>query len=90
MQVVFAQEAGRGGVSEKCLAEAVSELEGIEVEARAFQGEAVEVLLSAAQQKGHDLLAVGYRGRSTLKGRVLGRVTDRLLEESSVGLMISR
>ncbi len=90
VQVVFAQEAGRGGVSEKCLAEAVSELEGIEVEARAFQGEAVEVLLSAAQQKGHDLLAVGYRGRSTLKGRVLGRVTDRLLEESSVGLMISR
>ncbi len=90
VQVVFARETGRGGRSDRCLAEAEAELKGLEVKVLSVQGEAVEVLLSAAQQQGHDLLAVGYRGRSTLRGRALGRVTDRLLEESAVGLMISR
>ncbi|MEE2749864.1 MAG: universal stress protein, partial [Myxococcota bacterium] len=90
VQVVLAEtntRSSRGDVLE----EAARELSGIEnVETRRLVGEPAEVLLSAARERGHELVAVGYRASSTLKSRVLGRVTERLLEEAEMGLLISR
>ncbi len=90
VQVVLAENLHRGTRGD-ILEEAVKELAGIEnVETRRIAGEPAEVLLAAARERGHDLVAVGYRASSTLKNRVLGRVTERLLEEAELGLLISR
>jgi len=90
VQVVLAHAVGQEPTKD-VLEEAVKELSGVEnVETRRIAGEAAEVLLAAALERGHDLVAVGYRASSTLKTRVLGRVTERLLEEAEIGLLISR
>jgi len=90
VQVVLAETNSQTS-GDEVLEEAVGELAGIEnVETRRISGEPAEVLLSAARERGHELVAVGYRASSTLKNRVLGRVTERLLEEAEMGLLISR
>jgi nucleotide-binding universal stress UspA family protein len=90
VQVVLAESSAHS-ISDDILGEAVTELGDIKiVETRRIPGEPAEVLLAAALERGHDVLAVGSRASSTLKTRVLGRVTERLLEEAEMGLLISQ
>lgn len=63
---------------------------GIEVSGSCLSGEPHEVLLSECEARGLGLVAVGFRGRLGLPGRVLGRVTESLINESSTALLVSR
>jgi nucleotide-binding universal stress UspA family protein len=63
---------------------------GIETSSACQVGEAHELLQAECQAVGFDLLAVGYRGRSGLSGRVLGRVTECLVDEMATALLVSR
>lgn len=71
--------------------EAASYLEekGIAVTHGAVEGEAHEALVVQAGEAQHDVLALGYRGRSLLKELVLGRVTERLLGELEMAVMVA-
>jgi len=64
--------------------------QGIEATAHVVSGEAHEVLQAECQEAGFDFLAVGFRGRADLKGRVLGRVTEALVDEMASSLVVSR
>ncbi|HEY4348866.1 MAG TPA: universal stress protein [Gaiellaceae bacterium] len=59
---------------------------GVEVEAVAISGHAASVLLEEA--KDAKLLVVGTRGRSTLKGLVLGSVSQALAHHCPTPLLI--
>ena len=74
------------------LPEAVDSLDraGIEVSSVILQGEPHECLLAEAQARGYDLLSIGSRGRSGITGRVLGRVTEAIVDDMSVAIMLSR
>ncbi|MCK6524717.1 universal stress protein [Myxococcota bacterium] len=64
--------------------------EGLEAEARVVEGEPAEALPAAALEAGADVLALGYRGRGLLKELILGRVTERVLAEVDMPLLIAR
>jgi|GEM_PF-1588074 len=72
--------------------EAVDSLEeaGIDVSSVTLQGEPHECLLAEAQSRGYDLLSIGSRGRSSIMGRSLGRVTEAIVDDMSVAIMLSR
>lgn len=63
---------------------------GIAVTTARLSGEVHEALQSECQARSLDLVAVGYRGRAGLPGRVLGRVTESLVNESGTALLVSR
>jgi nucleotide-binding universal stress UspA family protein len=63
---------------------------GVQVTVSCQAGEAHEVLQGECQAKNFDMLAVGYRGRSGLNGRFLGRVTECLADEMATALLVSR
>ncbi len=54
------------------------------------EGEPHEALAGAAEEAGHQLLALGYRGRSVLGELLLGRVTEQLLGRAELSLLIAR
>jgi nucleotide-binding universal stress UspA family protein len=74
------------------LEEARSELadSGLQCSFVRVEGEPYEALASAAEDAGHELLALGYRGRSVLGGLLLGRVTEQLLGRAELSLLIAR
>jgi nucleotide-binding universal stress UspA family protein len=74
------------------LQEAVDSLEkaGVQVQSVTLHGEPHECLLAAAQSRGYDLLSIGSRGRSGITGRVLGRVTEAIVDDMSVAILLSR
>ena len=90
VQVVRVDD-GRGEPGPE-LAEAVERLAGIGVEAsgKLLQGEPAEAILAAAQEAGHDLLSVGGRRRIALGGGVIGRVTEALVDDLGLAVMVSR
>jgi len=53
-------------------------------------GEPHEALAADLDETGHDLLVLGYRGRSLLRDLLLGRVTERVLRVADVSLLIAR
>ena len=63
---------------------------GVQVTTALLSGEPHEVLQSECQSRGLGLVAVGFRGRVGLPGRVLGRVTEALINESGTALLVSR
>lgn len=63
--------------------------EGLTASGGEVRGEAHEALPVLADEAGDDILALGYRGRSLLKGLMLGRVPERLLGEVELGLLIA-
>ena len=91
VHVVYAEDGRRAegfdptGDAVKLLVE-----DGIKVTAACLPGEAHEILQAECQAAGFDLLAVGYRGRTGLSGRVLGRVTECLVDEMATALLVSR
>ena len=64
--------------------------EGLEAEALVVEGEPAEALPAVALEIGADVLALGYRGRGLLKELLLGRVTERVLAEVDMPLLIAR
>ncbi|MCB9744226.1 MAG: universal stress protein [Alphaproteobacteria bacterium] len=65
------------------------EREGLVCDAAEVRGEAHEALPFVAEQLGDDVLALGWRGRSLLKGILLGRVPIRLVGQVELGLLIA-
>ncbi len=63
---------------------------GIQTRAIALEGEAHEALAAGAIDAGADLLALGYRGRSWLSDVLLGRVTEYLLGELPIAMLVAR
>lgn len=63
---------------------------GIQTRSIALEGEAHEALAAGAIDAGADLLALGYRGRSWLSDVLLGRVTEYLLGELPIAMLVAR
>lgn len=64
--------------------------QGVQAAVASPAGEPHEVLPAAMMDAGHDVLVVGFRGRSSLARLLLGRVTERLLEDPELGLLVAR
>ncbi|MCP4804488.1 MAG: universal stress protein [Proteobacteria bacterium] len=60
------------------------------VETARLVGEAHEALASDCETSGHDLLALGYRGRSFVGELLLGRVTERVLGKARMAVLVAR
>ena len=72
------------------LGEAVEALSDRPVETARLTGEAHEALASDLEASGHDLLALGYRGRSFIGELLLGRVTERVLGKMRTAVLVAR
>ena len=69
-------------------AAAVFRSEGVEAECHARRGDPADVLLSAAEDHGADLIVVGNRGMSGAKRFLLGSVPDKISHHASCSVMI--
>jgi nucleotide-binding universal stress UspA family protein len=58
---------------------AATELGAIGVEAVALEGEPASALITAAHERGVDMLAMGTHGRSGLARALIGSVTDKVV-----------
>jgi nucleotide-binding universal stress UspA family protein len=91
---VHVVQALEGGIdSERHVVDEAVELlreEGVAVTSTVQVGEPHEVIQAECQEKGFGLVAVGYRGRVNLPGRVLGRVTESLVDELESALLVAR
>lgn len=61
-----------------------------EVRTLAVVGEAIAVLLDAAEQERAELLVVGSRGLNTLKGRILGSVPSEVSRRAECDVLVVR
>ena len=66
------------------------DMPGVDLHLHHLRGEPREALLLAAQRLDCNMIAVGYRGRSRVKDLFLGRVTEWLLRQAEVSLLVSR
>ncbi len=64
--------------------------EGLRAEVVQAVGEPGEALPVLHERCGGDVLVVAYRGRSGLAGWLLGRVTERLLDNPELALLVTR
>jgi nucleotide-binding universal stress UspA family protein len=62
--------------------------EGIEPELVIEHADSAEGLAHAARERGASMIVVGTRGHSTLKGLVLGSVSQKLLHVSEVPVLV--
>jgi nucleotide-binding universal stress UspA family protein len=87
---VRAIEAGRDDEVNAILdhAAAVFRSQGIEAECHARRGDPADVLLSAAEEHGADLIVVGNRGMTGTKRFLLGSVPDKISHHASCSVMI--
>jgi nucleotide-binding universal stress UspA family protein len=58
------------------------------VEGRLVEGDAVEALLSVAQERSGDLIVIGNRGVNTLSGRLLGSVPSDVVQRAPCDVLI--
>ncbi len=90
VQVVYVLDGRRRGGDPLDEARDLLEDRGIQPKLLSAAGEPHELLPAAMLDAGHDVLVVGFRGRSSMARRLLGRVTERLLEDASLGLLVAR
>lgn len=64
--------------------------EGVEATGERLGGEPHETLVARSLQRGDGLLAVGRRGRSWFSDLLLGRVTERILGNTELSLLVAR
>jgi len=69
-------------------AEEAAQKQGIPFKGVVLKGSPAEAMVDFAQEKGLDLLAVGFQGRSKLAELLMGSVTTRLLSHSPVPLLV--
>jgi nucleotide-binding universal stress UspA family protein len=88
--VSFEDDLGRAAVDalDKWLADAGAELEGLEVERRAEEGNAAKVLTDAAADG--ELLVVGSRGLGGFGELLLGSVSHQCAQRASCPVVIVR
>jgi nucleotide-binding universal stress UspA family protein len=60
----------------------------ISVQADLVEGQATEVILDAIRSGGHDLVAVGSRGRGGIGALLLGSVSHSLIQHSPVPVLV--
>lgn len=64
---------------------------GVEtVETDSRQGDAATVILEAIEESGADLVVMGSRGLSELKGLLMGSVSHKIVEHAAVPVLIVR
>ena len=83
--------AGKPGKVEKVLDREVQRLAeaGVSIETRAVDGDAVEALVTEAEQGSYDLLVVGNKGMTGLT-RFLGSVPNKVSHHITTSLLIVR
>ncbi len=83
-------EAQLEAEAEAMLAKAEDEAQkqGVPFRGVVLKGSPAEAMADFAQEKGLDLLAVGFQGRSKLAELLMGSVTTRLLSHSPVPLLV--
>ncbi len=69
-------------------AEEEAQKQGVPFKGAVLKGTPAEAMADFAQEKGLDLLAVGFQGRSKLAELLMGSVTTRLLSHSPVPLLV--
>jgi nucleotide-binding universal stress UspA family protein len=90
--------AARGGVTpdtirsgyEHMLREAAETVpDDLGVTTRVAEGPAAHWIVKCAQEGGHDLIVMGSHGRGRLAGALLGSVSQRVLHESPVPVLLA-
>jgi nucleotide-binding universal stress UspA family protein len=61
---------------------------GVEIESLVCEGEAPEVILDVAEEKGADLIAMGTYGRKGIKRLIMGSVTSRVILGSNRDVLV--
>ena len=64
--------------------------QGIEVTTDVLEGPAAEAILRVAEIENFDLIIMGSRGLGHLKGLLLGSVSERVLRQAKIPVMIMR
>lgn len=64
--------------------------DGVEATGERIPGEPHETLVARCFERGDGLLAVGRRGRSWFTDLILGRVTERILGNAELSLLVAR
>ena len=64
--------------------------QGVEVTTDVLEGPAAEAILRVAEIENFDLIIMGSRGLGHLKGLLLGSVSERVLRQAKIPVMIMR
>jgi len=77
---------------EKIVGEAVKELEsaGLTVEVELMEGPMAEAILRVAETREADLIILGARGSSSLKGLLLGSVSQKVIQHATCPVLVVR
>lgn len=84
------ENQGHHGDTDEILAD-ISEMAtdvGVTVETHAVEGQPPEVIVSHANEAGADLIVLGRQGRTGVGEQVLGSVTDRVLRNTDVPVLV--
>lgn len=63
---------------------------GVESESTILEGDPVDEILSAADNRRVDLVVMGSRGRGALAGAVLGSVSSAVVQHASVPVLVAK
>jgi nucleotide-binding universal stress UspA family protein len=78
--------------SQKMLSEAVKTAESksgdIQITSKLSEGRPADVIIAEAEDKDVDLIVMGSRGLGDIKGRVLGSVSNQVVQESKIPVYI--
>ena len=80
-------ENGKRVVAE---AKKIAEAEGVSVEAMLVEGEAADQIVNTAKEGGFDLIVIGARGRSKLKGLILGSVSQDVIKKAQCPVLVTK
>jgi len=77
---------------EKIIDEAVKEFEsaGLTVEAELLEGPMAEAILRVAEARGANLIVLGARGSGSLKGLLLGSVSQKVIQYATCPVLVVR
>lgn len=71
-------------------AEALAREQGVEVERSMREGHAVQEIVRAAREGGHDLIVMGTKGMSGIKELLLGSVAEGVVRHAPCSVLVVR